>query len=109
MARVRPGEMQVKTDADSLNDALADVDKVILFSPRYGDSVGVQGDYRVTAAAVKKYSAKFVGFAYVDPREPDCLKKLRHSVEVLGLQGVKYGPIYNGVPLGDPRLDPIYN
>ena len=108
-SRVRPGEMLVKTDADSLYEALVDVDKAILFSPRYGDSAGVQGDDRVTAEAVKKYPNKFVGFAYVDPREPDCLKNLRHSIEGLGLQGVKYGPIYNGVALGDPRMDPIYD
>ena len=39
--------------------------------------------------------------------EPDCLKEFRHSVECLGLKGVKYGPIYNGVPLGDPKMYPI--
>ena len=42
MARVRPGEMLVKIDADSLYDALAVVDKDIMFSPRYVDSVGVR-------------------------------------------------------------------
>lgn len=108
MSRVRPGKMQIKTDADSLFEALTEVDRVILFSPRYGDSVGVQGDDRVTAEAMQRYPKKFIGFAYVDPRESDCLKRLRHSVEELGLVGVKYGPIYNGVPLSDPRMDPIY-
>jgi hypothetical protein len=57
---------------------------------------------------MQRYPKKFIGFAYVDPRESDCLKRLRHSVEELGLVGVKYGPIYNGVPLSDPRMDPIY-
>jgi predicted TIM-barrel fold metal-dependent hydrolase len=33
---------------------------------------------------------------------------LRHGIETLGLKGVKYGPIYNGVPLDDPRMEPIY-
>jgi len=75
---------------------------------RYGDTVGVEGDDAVTAAAVAKYPEKFVGFAYVDPRRPDCMDMLRHGVEDLGLKGVKYGPIYNGVPLDDPRLDPVY-
>ena len=74
-----------------------------------GIRLAFHGDDRVTADAVNKYPRMFVGFAYVDPREPDCLKKLRHSVEDLGLQGVKYGPIYNRVPLGDPRMDPIYD
>ena len=109
MSRVRPGKMHIKTDADSLYEALNEVDRAILFSPRYGDSAGVQGDDQVTAEAIKRYPDKFIGFAYVDPREPDCLKRLRHSVEELGLVGVKYGPIYNGIPLSDPRLDPIYH
>ena len=36
------------------------------------------------------------------------LERLRHAHRDLGLIGVKYGPIYNGVPLDDPRLEPIY-
>ncbi|SVC23586.1 uncharacterized protein METZ01_LOCUS276440, partial [marine metagenome] len=70
MSRVRPGKIHIKTDADSLYDALNEVDRAILFSPRYGDSAGVQGDDQVTAEAIKRYPDKFIGFAYVDPREP---------------------------------------
>jgi predicted TIM-barrel fold metal-dependent hydrolase len=33
---------------------------------------------------------------------------LVHAVEDLKLKGVKFGPIYNGVSLLDPRMDPIY-
>jgi len=109
LQRVRHGELQQATDADAIYRAMEAVDRAIIFSPRYNDSAGVQGDDEITAAAVRKYPEKFVGFAYVDPRETDCVERLQHSVEKLGLKGVKYGPIYNGVPLDDERLFPVYD
>ena len=87
---------------------MSQVDKAIVFSLRYKDSVGIDGDDEVTARAVAKYPDKFVGFAYVDPRRPDCMELLRHAIEDLRLKGVKFGPIYNGVALSDPRLEPVY-
>ncbi len=108
MARIRPGGMGLKADADTLYQAMANVDKAIVFTLRYGDSAGIEGDDETTAGAVTHYPDKFVGFAYADPRRPDCMELLRHAVENLGMKGVKYGPIYNGVPLDDPRMTPIY-
>jgi predicted TIM-barrel fold metal-dependent hydrolase len=37
------------------------------------------------------------------------MELLRHGIEDLGLKGVKFGPIYNGVALSDTRLDPVYD
>ncbi len=109
MRRVRSdGDYGLKADAETLYGAMADVDRAIIFSPRYRDSAGVDGDDVAVADAVARYPDKFVGFAYVDPRQADYLEQLRHSIEGLGLKGVKYGPIYNGVPLSDPRMTPIY-
>jgi predicted TIM-barrel fold metal-dependent hydrolase len=108
MARVRSGAMQEKADAATLHRAMAGVDKAIIFSLRYGDSAGIDGDDETTAAAVAAYPDKFVGFAAVDPRRPDTMELLRHATGTLGLRGVKFGPIYNGVPLSDPRLEPVY-
>ena len=109
VARVRKGAMQEKADADTLYAAMAAVDKAIIFTLRYGDSAGIDGDDQTTAAAVAAYPDKFVGFAAVDPRRSDYMDLLRYAVEHLGLRGVKFGPIYNGVPLSDPRLDPVYD
>ena len=108
MARIRPGGMGLKADADTLYAAMQGVDKAIVFALRYGDSAGVESDDETTAAAVRKYPHKFVGFAYADPRRPDCMELLRLATRDLGLRGVKYGPIYNGVALEDPRMTPIY-
>ena len=104
----RPGGVAMRADADTLHEALRDVDKAIIFSPRYKDSIGIDGNDEVTAAAVAKYPDKFVGFACVDPRRPDYMELLRHAVDGLKLKGVKFGPIYASVPLDDPRLDLVY-
>ena len=108
LGRVRQGELQELADQDTLYAAMEGVSKAIIFSPRYRDSAGVEGDDKVTAAAVAKYPEKFVGFAFVDPNRDDYVALLRNSIEELGLKGVKIGPIYNGVPLDDPRMSPVY-
>lgn len=104
----RPGEVGIAADADTLHAAMKDVDKAIIFSLRYGDSAGIDGDDEVTARAVRKYPDKFVGFAALDPRRPDAMDLLKRAVEEYGLKGVKFGPIYNGVSLLDPRMEPVY-
>jgi predicted TIM-barrel fold metal-dependent hydrolase len=107
LGRVRQGEMAPKADADTLYREMAHVEKAIVFTLRYGDSLGIDGADETTAAAVAKYPDKFVGLAAVDPRRPDCMELLRHAVEDLGLRGAKFGPIYNGVSLADPRMVPV--
>ena len=106
--KMRADAFEWKADADTIHAGMADVDRAILFTLRYGDSAGVEGDDEVTAAAVAKYSDKFTGFAYVDPRRPDYMELLHHAVEDLGLKGVKFGPIYNRVAVDDPRMTPVY-
>jgi predicted TIM-barrel fold metal-dependent hydrolase len=100
--------MAPKSDADTIYAEMADVDKAIVFALRYGDSVGIESDDETTARAITKYPDKLVGFAYVDPRRADYMELLRHAIEDLHLKGVKFGPIYNGVALSDPRMQPIY-
>ena len=107
LGRVRQGEMAPKADADTLYREMAHVEKAIVFSLRYHDSLGIDGNDEVTALAVRKYPGKFVGLAAVDPRRPDCMELLRHAIEDLGLKGAKFGPIYNGVALSDPRMAPV--
>ena len=108
MARVREKDIPEKADAETIMAAMAPVDRAIVFSLRYAETIGIDSDDEVTADAVRRFPEKLTGFAYADPRRPDCLERLRHAIEGLGLVGVKYGPIYNGVPLDDPRLEPVY-
>jgi predicted TIM-barrel fold metal-dependent hydrolase len=108
LSRVRPGTVGMYADADTIYRAMHLVDKAIIFSLRYGDSIGIESDDKVTADAVRKYPDKLIGFAYADPRRATCMGELRHAIEELRLKGVKFGPIYNRVSMDDPRLTPIY-
>ncbi|NGP18874.1 amidohydrolase family protein [Devosia aurantiaca] len=104
----RPGAVSPLADPDTVRAAMEEVDKAIVFTLRYADSAGIDGDDEVTAEAVRKYPDKFVGFAAVDPRRADAMDLLEHAVQDLKLKGVKFGPIYNGVSLLDPRMVPVY-
>ncbi len=106
--KARPGGFPLRSNCEIVHQAMTDVDKAIIFSLRYKDSIGIDGDDEVTARAVAKHPGKFIGFACIDPRMPDCMDLLVHAIEDLKLKGVKFGPIYNGVSLLDPRLKPIY-
>lgn len=106
--KARPGGFPLRSNCEIVFEAMKDVDKAIIFSLRYADSIGIDGDDEVTARAVAKHPDKFVGFAAVDPRRPDYMDLLVHAVEDLKLKGVKFGPIYNGVSLLDPRMEPVY-
>jgi hypothetical protein len=104
----RAGGFPPEADPETVYAAMAEVNRAIVFSLRYADSIGIDGDDEVTARAVAAYPDKLIGFAAIDPRMPDCMDLLVHAIEDLGLKGVKFGPIYNGVSLLDPRMEPIY-
>jgi predicted TIM-barrel fold metal-dependent hydrolase len=108
IAFARPGSVPPQADPDTVYASMKSVDKAIIFSLRCADSAGIDGDDEVTARAIRKYPDKFVCFAAVDPRRPDYMDLLQHAVDKLGLRGVKFGPIYNGVSLLDPRMEPVY-
>lgn len=107
-AMARHGTIGTVSDMDTVHAAMAGVDRAIVFSLRYADSAGIDGNDEVTARAVAKYPEKFIGFAAVDPRRPDAMDLLTHAIEDLGLKGVKFGPIYNGVSVLDPRMKPVF-
>ena len=52
----RPGSVSPIADPDTVHAAMAGVDKAIVFSLRYGDSAGIDGDDEVTARAVREIS-----------------------------------------------------
>jgi hypothetical protein len=108
LARVREKSVPDKADAETIMEAIANIDRAIVFTLGYAETIGVDGNNETTAEAIRRYPDKLTGFAYVDPRKPNALERLMHAHERLGLKGVKYGPIYNGVPLDDPRMEPIF-
>ena len=101
-------EIPSKADAETLHREMQGVERAIVFTLKYGRTAGIAGRDETTAAAVKQYPDKFIGFACVDPTEPGALETLRHAHKTLGLRGVKMGPIYQKFGLDDPRVQPIF-
>jgi predicted TIM-barrel fold metal-dependent hydrolase len=67
----------------------------------------VPNDY--VASYVSQHPEKLIGFASVDPRDPDAPSELRNAVTTLGLEGLKLGPIYQHFdPLGE-RAFAVYS
>ncbi|MEZ5864523.1 MAG: hypothetical protein R3D25_10835 [Geminicoccaceae bacterium] len=72
MARVREKGIPEKADAETIIAAMAPVDRAIVFALRYAETIGIDSDDAVTADAVRRHPEKLTGFAYADPRRPDC-------------------------------------
>jgi uncharacterized protein len=62
-----------------------------------------------SAAYQHDYPQRIVGFASVNPNQPDAAERLRHAILVLGLKGLKLGPIYQHFhPLDEKKAYPVY-
>lgn len=96
-------------------EALAPVDKAIVFNiaadPRKEivDDSGLQYEMtRVnddTAALVRVYPEKLIGFMSVHPYDTEAMDEIERATEDLGLRGIKVGPNYqNFDPLSDEAL-----
>jgi hypothetical protein len=103
----RAGGIEQSATPERVKAAMVGVDRYIAFTLRYGDSAGIEGTDEATARLMALDPGRCVGFAYADPRRPDVMELLRHATGALGMRGVKFGPIYNGVHVLDPRLEPV--
>jgi predicted TIM-barrel fold metal-dependent hydrolase len=60
------------------------------------------------AAYAKQHPEKLIGFASVDPNEPDYLDELKRATRELGLRGLKLAPIYQNYHPLDERILRVY-
>jgi aminocarboxymuconate-semialdehyde decarboxylase len=60
------------------------------------------------AAMISEAPASFRGIGMVPMQSPDLAAKRLDDVRGLGLLGIEIGSHINGIPLGDPKLDPVY-
>lgn len=118
----RPGQRipTTFTWADYL-EAIEPVDRAIVFNiaadPRGGhvDGSGIEHlMYEArqvnddTAAFVRAYPDKLIGFLSVHPHDPEVLEEIERATQDLGLRGIKLGPNYqNFDPLG-PEAFRVY-
>ena len=79
-------------------DAMKPVDKAIVlgFKTKY---LGVDVPNEYVADYVGRYKEKLIGFASVDPNDPDSLEELELAIGNLGLKGVKLSPFYQDYDL----------
>jgi predicted TIM-barrel fold metal-dependent hydrolase len=59
-------------------------------------------------AELCRMNERFIGFASVDPHQPDALAKLKRAIEDLGLRGLKLAPGIQEFYPNDPALYPLY-
>jgi len=88
-------------------EAVDPVDRAIVlaFKSRYLDAE-IPNSY--VADYVRQHAAKLVGFAGIDPTEPNCLDELRRAHEELGLKGVTVSPALQNFHPADTRLARLY-
>ncbi|MCU0522614.1 MAG: amidohydrolase family protein [Anaerolineae bacterium] len=106
LSRGHPLDLTVQYDAFMAD--MAPFDRVIVFGLK-----GLLTGYWVPDAYIADFVArapgKLVGFASCDPTGPSYMDELTHSIEDLGLRGLKLGPIYAGFDPRDPRCAPVYD
>jgi predicted TIM-barrel fold metal-dependent hydrolase len=96
--RVPPG-----TTLQAHWEAMHAVHRAVVFGLQARASdVYVPNDY--VAGYVSQHPEKLIGFASVDPTEPDCVEELERAVKQLGMRGLKLGPVYQHVDPNGARV-----
>ena len=100
-------KIDLSVQFDAFMADMAPFDKVLLFGMKARlNGYWVPDQY--LADFIAKAPDRLRGFAGCDPTQPDCMEELRFGIDVLGLSGVKMGPIYAGIDPRDPRCHEVY-
>jgi predicted TIM-barrel fold metal-dependent hydrolase len=105
IARARPAMIEIDEDAHWL--AMKAVDRAIVFGFR-AQHAGLVVPNELIASYVAKHPEKLIGFACIDPNEPNYLEQMHQAFEDLELRGLKLAPIYQNFHPMDDRLQPVY-
>jgi predicted TIM-barrel fold metal-dependent hydrolase len=82
-------------------------DRVVVFGLQARAS-GIWVPNELIAEYVREHPDRLVGWASVDPADPDHLEQLEHAVADLGLRGLKLGPTYQHWDPTDRRFWPLF-
>lgn len=82
-------------------------DRVVVFGFQ-AKAVGVWVPNELIADYVRQHPEKLIGWASVDPNEPDCVEQLEYCVTMLGLRGLKLGPTYQHFDPQDRKHWPLF-
>ena len=83
-------------------------DKVVVFGLKaHRTGYWVPDDY--VAEFVAQAPEKLIGFACVDPTQPEHFNELTFAIDHLNMRGVKMGPMYAGFDPRDPICNRVYD
>ena len=77
------------------------IEKQVLFTSRPGDEES-------TAAAIKAFPDKLIGYIMINPKEEGAPERARRAFSELGLKGVNIFPAMHLYHASDPEVYPIY-
>lgn len=97
------GYKDIHVDLDRHWEAMQPVDHAVVLGFR-ARHVGVLVPNEYVAEYVGKHPEKLIGFASVDPQDPDAVEQLDDAIQRLKLRGLKMGPIYQNVAPTDSRF-----
>lgn len=97
------GYKDIHVDLDRHWEAMQPVDRAIVLGFR-ARHVGVLVPNEYVAEYAGKHPEKLIGFASVDPQDPDAVEQLDDAIQRLNLRGLKMGPIYQNVAPTDSRF-----
>jgi hypothetical protein len=83
----------------------AGIDQSILYAVQ---APMVYASNRFVHKLCQAHPDRFIGFASVDPNEPDAVEKLTQAVENYGLRGLKLHPALQKFSPDDRRIWPVY-
>jgi len=87
---------------------LADLEKAVILPIDATTSRNATVYTNEQIAELCALSPRLIGFASVDPQQPDAPDKLREAVTKLGLRGLKLAPAMQQFYADDPSVYPIY-
>ncbi|MGD0002149.1 MAG: amidohydrolase family protein [Bryobacteraceae bacterium] len=87
---------------------LADLEKAVILPIDATTSRNATVYTNEQIAELCAMSPRLIGFASVDPKQPDAPDKLREAVTKLGLRGLKLAPAMQQFYADDPSVYPIY-
>ena len=86
---------------------LEQVDRVVVFGLQ-ARHAGIFVPNELVAEYAAAHPERVVGWASVDPTDPDCVRQLEHAVLELGLRGLKLGPVYQHFDPTDHAYFPLW-
>lgn len=105
--RARGGPIDLTIELDAYLEAMAPVDRCIVFGMKAAH-VGLYVPNEWIAAFAARAPEKLIPFMSLDPNEPEHLDDFEHSYRHLKLRGVKLAPMYSNFDPGDPGVDELY-